>query len=58
MKYRVENVFIPETKGVAQLEGPNDKSQDLKGRRIIHVIDTQAQGHEGVRARVLTEEAE
>jgi hypothetical protein len=30
----------------------------LKGRRIIHVIDTQAQGHEGVRARVLTEEAE
>lgn len=57
MKYRVETISIPEHAGIAHPEDPNDKHQDLKGRRIVHVIGVEQQNGGGnVRVRVLTEE--
>lgn len=57
MKYRVENIFIPEHGGIAYPGESSDKSQDLKGRRIINVVSV-TPDNSGVRARVLTEETD
>jgi hypothetical protein len=59
MRYRIENIWIPETGGLADPGDPNDKNQDLKGRRIVHVLGVEPKpGMPGVKARVLTEEAD
>jgi hypothetical protein len=58
MKYRIENVHIPESAGIARPEDPNDQSRDLNGRRIVHVLSVEQNSSGGVRARVLTEEAD
>jgi hypothetical protein len=50
VKYRIETIAVPEHGGIAQ---PGSESRDLKGRRIVQVLD-----HKGGRLRVLTEEAE
>jgi len=54
MKYRVENIHVPEHPGIAQ---PGGESRDLGGRRIVHVLGA-VPANNGVQLRVLTEEAE
>lgn len=57
MKYRIEKIFIPEHGGIAHPGEQNDQSQELSGRRIIHVVSIEPDaGARGVRARVLTEQ--
>jgi hypothetical protein len=58
MKYRIETIHIPETGGVARPEDPNDQSRELKGRRIVHVLDVAPSVGGGASARVLTEQAD
>lgn len=50
MKYRIENIHVPESGGIAK---PGDESRDLGNRRIVHVLEVN-----GTRLRVLTEEAD
>jgi hypothetical protein len=57
MKYRIENIHIPGSGGIAHPEDPNDQSRELKGRRIVHVLDATPDAS-GARVRVLTEEAD
>ena len=59
MRYRIENVSIPVHAGTAQ-PGPNDRSQDLGVRRVVHVIAVNLDKPDAQNARVtvLTEEGE
>jgi hypothetical protein len=58
MKYRVENIAVPETVGIARPDLPSDRSIDLGSRRIIQVLGNaetlSATGE--VRLKVLTEQ--
>ena len=56
MKYRIENIDVPETRGIAR---PEDESRDLNGRRIVHVLGVDpGPAGQGATARVLTEESD
>jgi hypothetical protein len=59
MRYRIETVSIQETGGIAHPGDLNDKSRDLAGRRIVHVLGSVGRNAAGETAlRVLTEEAD
>jgi hypothetical protein len=59
MKYRIESIHIPETGGIAHPGDSNDQNRELKGRRIVHVLEVSPTvGGGGVSARVLTEETD
>lgn len=59
MKYRIENVSIPEIKGVARPGTQSDASRELEGRRIVAVLEASpATGSSDATLRVLTEEAD
>jgi len=59
VRYRIENVNIPESRGIAQPGTPNDASRELPGRRIVCVLDARpATGTGEASLRVLTEEIE
>jgi hypothetical protein len=59
MKYRIENVHIPISQGVAR---DGDEQRELPGRRIIHVFgpsqNQRTAGGDGRVLEVLTEEEE
>lgn len=54
LKYRVENINVPEHHGIAQ---PDSEWRELNGRRIVHVLSVAPAGT-SQNLRVLTEEAE
>ena len=58
MKYRVENIDVPETVGIARPDLPTDRSMHLGNRRIIQVLgpaeELSTTGE--VRLKVLTEQ--
>lgn len=58
MKYRVENIAVPETVGIARPDLPSDRSMDLGNRRILQVLgpaeELSSTGE--VRLKVLTEQ--
>lgn len=58
VKYRIENIYVPETVGTARPDLASDESCELGKRRVVHVLgivppDT---GNGLVRLRVLTED--
>jgi hypothetical protein len=59
VRYRIENVSIPETRGIANPGTVNDGNRDLPGRRIIAVLEAKPAASTGdAILRVLTEEIE
>jgi hypothetical protein len=59
VKCRIENVSIPENRGMAMPGTVNDASQELSGRRIVCVLEARpASGTGDAVLRVLTEEVE
>jgi len=56
VKYRIENVSVPEYDGVAM---SGDKHRNLAGRRIVQVLgEPKPKGDGTVSLRVLTEQEE
>jgi hypothetical protein len=58
VKYRIENIAVPETVGIARPDLPSDRVMDLGNRRIVQVVgfgETLSSTGE-VRLKVLTEQ--
>jgi hypothetical protein len=53
MKYRIETVSVPVTRGVAS---PGAEARDLGKRRIVHVLDGRSKPGGEFEIDVLTEE--
>ena len=53
VKYRIENIWIPSTSGIAREGSP---VQDIPGRRIIHIFREDKIRFDGRVLEVLTEE--
>ena len=61
VKYRIETVSIPVHSGVATPGNSSDSFRELDGRRIIHVLNFNADkvpNLQETRVTVITEEAE
>ena len=56
--YRIENIEVPETGGIAQLGSVNDKFREVEGRRIVHVLEVRKTQTGETRMKVLTEESD
>jgi len=56
VKYRIENIAVPETNGLARPGFPGDNAIDLGHRRIVHVINVIENGTPNISVKVLTEE--